>query len=277
MKGSLRALTSLTAQSSTTLPAVLPGLPESLAQLLKQLHYQTTTLALSFKPPITLAAAVHSLDRLNDGFGRVAACVVAASGGQGGALVDEWKDGVDAIGAEILRLLDVFADAAEKSQGGVGTSNNDDNPYLVHTGLVWDAINALSKDLSGNEISAVTKRWNMQGEVMKDAWTEYKEFLEDQAGGSDNDEDEDDFGLDEDDEYAELEDMMKGEKMTPEERSRTEAVGKASTQLTSGETIDRSPPHPPFDYTALPPSPLLGSRRVVLRIPPSQYFVVCCV
>jgi len=198
-----------------------------LAQLLKQLHYQITSLSLSFKPPVTPAAAVSSLNKLNDGFGRVVACVVAASGGRGNsALVDEWKDGVELIGSEILRLLDVFANVSEKEQRGEGASNKDDNPYLVHTGLVWDAITNLSQDLSGSEVVAVSKKWRGQGEVMKDAWTEFKEFLEeqDEEGEYTGEDEKDDFELDDDDEFAELEDMMKGGKLSPEERSRAEAV-----------------------------------------------------
>jgi hypothetical protein len=215
----------LTLQSprTATLPNLLPGLPESFAQLLQQLHYQTTTLSLTFKPPITTIAAQSSLDKLNDGFGRVAACVVAASGGQGGTLVDEWNDGVAAVGAELIRLLDVLANAAEKEQRGESGSNKDDNPYLVHTGLVWDAIDRLAKGLSVSEVDAVTKKWKIQGDVMKDAWTEFKEFLEDQEE-EEEPVDEGDFGLDDDDEFAELQDMMTGGKMTPEERSRAESV-----------------------------------------------------
>lgn len=228
---SLRAVAPLNTTAQSTLPPVLPGLAESLAQLLKQLHYQTTSVSLSFKPPITPAAAVATLDKLTETFGRVAACAVAVTGGKdGGALVQEWKEGVESVGTEILRLFEVFGVAADQDARGEGASKttNEENPYLIHTGLVWEAIDRLSKDLSGTEVDAVEKRWRGQGEVMKDAWSEFKEFLEeqdeDEEGEDGADEEEDDFGLDEDDEFAELEEMMKGGKMTPQERARAEAV-----------------------------------------------------
>lgn len=242
---SLRAVAPLNTTAQSSLPPVLPGLAESLAQLLKQLHYQVTSVSLSFKPPITPAAAVATLDKLTDTFGRVAACVVAVTGGKdGGALVSEWKEGVESTGGEILRLFEVLGAAAENDARGEGASktSNEDNPYLIHTGLVWEAIDRLSKDLSATEVDAVGKRWKGQGEVMKDAWSEFKEFLEEQDEDEDDEEadnDEDDFGLDEDDEFAELEGMMKGGKMTPQERSRAEAVSVSKRFLESGQLTDR--------------------------------------
>jgi hypothetical protein len=69
----------------------------------------------------------------------------------------------------------------------------------------------------------VGKKWRSQGEVLKDAWTEYKEFLEEQ---DEDDEDEgDQAGFDDDDEFGELQDMLSGgKKMSEEERARAEAV-----------------------------------------------------
>lgn len=233
---SLRALQALSSgQPSSTLPPILPGLPESFAQLLSQLRYNITSLSLAFKPPITAPAALAQLTKINDNFGRIAACVVAISGGQtGSALAEEWKDGTETIGAEVLRLLDVFIDVAQKEKEGVkangASGSKDENPYLLHTGLVWDAIDRLSGESSVSEVGAVGKRWKAQGEVMKDAWNEFKEFLEDQLedaddtedGDDDDDDDGNDFEMD--DEFGELEEMMKGGKMTPGERARAEAV-----------------------------------------------------
>jgi hypothetical protein len=234
---SLRALQALSSGStSSTLPPLLPGLAESFAQLLSQLHHNITSLSLSFKPPITLPAAVATLEKVHDNYGRIAACVVAAAGGQtGSALAEEWKDGTEIIGQEIVRLLEIFVEAVSKEQEAKesrASGSKEENPYLIHTGLVWGAIDRLSKDLSDTEVKAVERRWKAQGEVMKDAWSEFKEFLQDQqeepddvasVGGEG-----DDLGLDDDDdEFGELEDMMKGGKMTPEERARAESVSRA--------------------------------------------------
>ena len=190
-----------------------------------KVHNDSTALSLSFKPPITRHAALAQLAKVNESFGRVCACVVAATGGQtGGALVEEWKDGVEAIGAELVRLLDVFIDAEKQentSANAQGSSSKDDNPYLLHTGLVWNRIDRMTQDLSTTEVQAATKRWKSQGEVMKDAWTEFKEFIEEQ---DEEVEDGEDDGSDFDDEFAELDEMMQGGKMSPEERARAEAV-----------------------------------------------------
>ena len=210
------------------LAAVISGLPESLSQLLAQLKQQITALSLAFKPPITATAATAQLTKVHDIFGRVSACVVAASGGEtGSALVQEWQEGAEAIGTEIQRLLDVFEASVNQPQSG--SSSADENPYLVHTGLVWEAIDRLSSNLSRSEVEAVGKKWKSQGEVMKDAWAEFKEFLEEQDG--DDDEDKDDFGMDDDDEFGELQDMLSGGKMEPLERARAEAVSDPAHRL----------------------------------------------
>jgi hypothetical protein len=149
----------------------------------------------------------------------VTSCVVgAAFHGTYSVLVDEWREGAENIGSEIERLLGILKDHQHE------TSTVDENPYLAHTGLVWAAIDRM-KGLSRTENEAVIKRWEGQKEIVKDAWTEFKEFLEDQEG--DDDEDEDDFGdegEDDDDEWGVLERGMAGGKMSAEEKSRAEAV-----------------------------------------------------
>jgi len=144
--------------------------------------------------------------------------VGAAFHGTYSVLVDEWREGAENIGSEIERLLGILKDHQHE------TSTVDENPYLAHTGLVWAAIDRM-KGLSRTENEAVIKRWEGQKEIVKDAWTEFKDFLEDQEGS--DDEDEDDFGDggdDEDDEWGVLERGMAGGKMSAEEQSRAEAV-----------------------------------------------------
>jgi hypothetical protein len=144
--------------------------------------------------------------------------VGAAFHGTYSVLVDEWREGAENIGSEIERLLGILKDHQHE------TSTVDENPYLAHTGLVWAAIDRM-KGLSRTENEAVIKRWEGQKEIVKDAWTEFKEFLVDQEGEDEDDEDHfGDEGEDEDDEWGVLERGMAGGKMSAEEKSRAEAV-----------------------------------------------------
>lgn len=114
------------------------------------------------------------------------------------------------ICTEAVRFLDVLLESA---QSGASGSGNEENPYLHHTGLVWDCIDSLANTLSATEAEAVIKRWKMDTAVVKDAWSEFKESIEgmevasdrgDEEGGKQggtegDDEDEDDlmdFGSD---------------------------------------------------------------------------------
>jgi hypothetical protein len=198
-------------------------LTDILIALLQTIRHTTTALALSFKPPITVPAAVQQLDKIAAEFSRTTSCVIgAAFHGAYSVLVDEWREGAESIGTELERLLSVLK---QHQHASGSTSAQDDNPYLAHTGMVWEAIDRM-KNFSKTENQAVIKRWEGQKEIVKDAWTEFKEFLEDQAGDDDGDDSEEDVDeVDEDDEWGDLEKAMSGGKMTPEERSRAEAVG----------------------------------------------------
>ena len=227
---SLNALHPLSQRSPTsTLHPLLPGLAESFSQLLAQLRHNVTALALSFKPPITAGAAVAQLDKVQQGFGRVAACVVAASGEHidtESVLVEEWRDGVEKIGSELVRLLKVLETATVEPTNG-SSSDAKETPYLLHTAIVWDAVDRLIEDLSTTEIQAVGNRWKAQSEVTKDAWSEFKEYLTEQ---DEEDEGSGEGGLDlgvenDDDDLGELAEMLSGgKKLSPEERARAEAA-----------------------------------------------------
>jgi hypothetical protein len=126
--------------------------------------------------------------------------------------------------------------------------------------MVWDSIDKLDKDLSRTEVQAVAKRWEGQKEVVKDAWNEFKEFLED-AGGEDGEGESKgeggeaglDFG-DDDDEWGELEKAMAGGEMTAEEKARAEAVRGTTrfTADTTGQAPARTAPDPARNCTSLP-------------------------
>lgn len=226
---SLRALGPLASTSSrNTVPPLPDGLADILIALLQAIRHTTTALALSFKPPITVPAAVQQLDKVANEYARMTSCVVgAAFHGTYSVLVDEWREGVEAIGNEIIKLIVVLKEGSRAEAGSLGEA---ENPYLAHTGMVWAAIDGM-RDLSRTENQAVVKKWEGQKEIVKDAWTEFKEFLgEQEEEGSEDGEGEDagvDSGLgevDEDDEWGDLEKAMAGGKMSQEERSRAEAV-----------------------------------------------------
>jgi hypothetical protein len=164
------------------------------------------------------------LGKIADEYARMTSCVVgAAFHGTYSVLVDEWREGVEGIGNEIIKLILVLKEGSRVPE----SDEKAENPYLAHTGMVWAAIDGM-RNLSRSENQAVVKKWEGQKEIVKDAWTEFKEFLEEQDEEGDEEEGDDvDSGLgevDEDDEWGDLEKAMAGGKMSQEERSRAEAV-----------------------------------------------------
>ncbi|KAK4686619.1 cyclin-D1-binding protein 1, partial [Tremellales sp. Uapishka_1] len=202
---------SLPPSSSDALPSAPESLSESFLHLLHSLKQTTTSLSLSFKPPITIPAAIQQLDKLSDQLGRLITCVVLLSSSRG-ALYEEWNDGVLALGEDIKRYLGNFQHKQEE---------NGNEEYLRHTGIVWDAIDKLTLGLSRTENEAVGRKWKSQQEVMKDAWVEFKEFLAEQAdGGEDDEKDDEEDEEEENDEWGGLGE----EKLSVEETARTEAA-----------------------------------------------------
>jgi hypothetical protein len=215
-------------ETITALPA---GLSEAALNLLTSLRMTITTLALSFKPPLTAAGITKYLDKATHEVGRLVSCVVAAAAGNGkSVLVEEWREGVQGVGGEVDRLIAVIEDGVRSGLNqNQGETSAAESPYLAHTGIVWDAIDRLKARLPADELSAVTQRWEGQKEMVRDAWGEFKEMLEDAAEDAedeDEDMDEDDAGfeaMDDDDEWAELEKAMNAS-MNATERKRAEAV-----------------------------------------------------
>jgi hypothetical protein len=179
-----RALSSISGQPDSaqsdaaqisTVPAELPAVLKS---LLLSFRHSTTSLALAFKAPLTVAAALQQLDKFTKELCQASSCVLAAAAqGPSGTMLDEWRDGVLDICTEAVRFLDVLADSttANGSSSGGGSG---ENPYLHHTGLVWDRVDSLTSDLSASEGEAVVRRWKMDTAVVKDAWSEFKESID---------------------------------------------------------------------------------------------------
>ena len=164
------------------------------------------------------------LKTLHQQYGQLASCVVLASGGKVGAqnsyIVREWRDGILDIGTQLLSLLAVLKEAEKTT----GESSGGDNPYLAHTGMVWDTIDRLGGECSMSEIDAVRKVWKGQSGIMKDAWEEFKELLEDD---DDDEEMEGDFVDDSEDIFSPGVNASLG----PEERKR---ANKVSTPAPTG-------------------------------------------
>lgn len=209
--------------SSGPVPVPPAGLADILASLLSQLRTTTTTLAVAFKPPLTATAVRPWADKLEDQVARLVSCVLAVAGAAGpgagpSALVDEWREGVSAVGEQAEAFLAVLETAAR--EGGVEVREGEQSPYLAHTGMVWAAVDALANNLPRDEVGAVGKKWEGQKSTVKDAWDEFKEMLED-----DGDED-DGFGDELDDEWGILEAPIGT--LDKAERKRAEAVSGTS-------------------------------------------------
>ena len=234
IRQSLALLGPLASSSSSVkpIPPIPDGLQAILATLLKAVRHSTTSLSLAFKPPITPSAAIQQLDKISDEYARCVSCVIGcAAHGSYSVLVDEWREGVESVGIELGRLIETLRDGATANKAEMGGQVSiDENPYLAHTGMVWDAVDRL-KTLSGSEVEAVQKRIKGQRAIVDDAWAEFKEFLAEQDEDDERSEsddlahgDEEDADEDEDDEWGMLEKGMGGSKMTSEERARAESV-----------------------------------------------------
>lgn len=164
---------------------------DAFAQLLVNFRQTVTSLGLAFKPPVTVSAAIQQLEKAAEQLNQLISCVLITHGEMG----REWKEGVLSIGAEVERHLDVL-----EAEGD----------YLQSTGKIWEAIDRVSRDLSRDENSAIIRRWKIHQSIVKDAWDEFKEILEDSQN------EDDDGGWDE---------LGLGDtSLSEEERSRTEAV-----------------------------------------------------
>ncbi|RXK36401.1 hypothetical protein M231_06367 [Tremella mesenterica] len=223
LSSSLTTLSSLTSShslltsssSSTSLPPFPPGLCDIFRQLLQSLQQTITSLALSFKSPITPDAAIQQIHKLSDQTAQLVSCILA-SGTMGlSILVDDWIDGmVNVIQEEHhliqgLRLTAIRVDVQGKDEKG-------SQEMYLNTGKVWDAIDGLLK-LPLTEVEAVVRRWKIHGELVKDAWTEFCESLEVEEDGEQEEE------FEEDEEWAEL-DALGGKKYSQEDRETALAI-----------------------------------------------------
>lgn len=134
------------------------------------------------------------------------------------------------ICTEAVRFLNVLADSMTTGAGGSG-SGKDDNPYLHHTGLVWDRVDKMTSDLSASEGQAVVKRWKMDTAVVKDAWNEFKDSIEGMEVKSSHS---DEHKGDPDDEWDEDDMMGFGSDTITEDEKRT--VEYVSSSIVSADS-----------------------------------------
>ncbi|WWC73711.1 uncharacterized protein I206_107683 [Kwoniella pini CBS 10737] len=193
---SLKALTSQSSSShSSSSSSIQSGLGDAFQQLLNQLRQSITVLGLSFNPPITIKAAIKELNKISENIGQLISCILISN--LSSLLFEEWKFGIINIIEEVIKHIKVL-------------ENQDD--YLSSTGKVWESIDNLLNDLSKDEQSALRKKWKIHQSTVKDAWSEFKEILENQGDSEDplND------GWDELD--------LGGEELSEDERKRAEAA-----------------------------------------------------
>ncbi|OWZ65425.1 hypothetical protein AYX14_06224 [Cryptococcus neoformans] len=146
---------------------VSPNIGDAFAQCLVNFRQTVTSLGMAFKPPVTVPAATQQLEKISDQLSQLIACVLITHGEMG----KEWKEGILDISGEVERHLDVL-----EAEGD----------YLQSTGKIWEAIDRMSRDLSRDEKSAITRRWKIHQSIVKDAWDEFKEILEDNQNRDDD-------------------------------------------------------------------------------------------
>ncbi|ODN72956.1 hypothetical protein L202_08361 [Cryptococcus amylolentus CBS 6039] len=165
------------AQALSAIPKDVPmphGLPDAFCQLLANLRQSLTSLGLAFKPPVTIPAALQQLEKISEQINQLISCAIMAKGELG----KEWKEGISAVEGELERHIQVLESGGD---------------YLRSTGMVWETIDRMTKDISKDERSAVIRRWKSHQSVIKDAWEEYKETLE--GDGENEDDGWDELGL----------------------------------------------------------------------------------
>lgn len=217
----------------------------ALTTLLKHLRQDVTGLSVAFSGnAITVDAAIAQAAKVDTNLDRLVACIVAVP--KETCLRQEWRKGVENVAEQVQHLLETLIADAEApatntstSVASSSTAKPPPKPYLIATSATWEAIDQLLQNASSSEKSAIKSVWKQDQAYMTDAYTEFKELLEEDEGiGGEEENDE------EDDEWAALERELGGstETMTEEERARITGVSN-SPIFTSPSAIQDSPDH----------------------------------
>ena len=164
-------------------PSIPTSFPPLICQALTRLKQSTTGVALSFKPPLTESAAIGQLQSIDEQFCALASCVTMQPPGyEHSLLIKEWRHGICEVRDMLLQLLDALNnDLAGPPEKRASGSRMGDRPYLAYTGMVWEAIDEMIRDLSTSENEAAIRAWKVDDELVKDAWRIYKEAVIDKG------------------------------------------------------------------------------------------------
>jgi hypothetical protein len=210
----MAALNALKTPEPLSIPPPHVGiLHKDFISLLSLVYAQATKLAILLKPtsPVYSAAVLPAQD-MSKHVVAIATCAALFDPHiHGATLVSEARSTAQEVLESVTGLLQALISSF--------TSPNaeDNGEYLVRTGAVHELVEtARGPDgLSQDNLAAVRKRWKEDQSVLKDAFKELEELLQDT---SDEEEEDDDF----DDGWDEL--GLKESKMTPDEVSRVKTV-----------------------------------------------------
>jgi hypothetical protein len=224
----MAALNALKTPEPLSIPPPHVGtLHKDFISLLSLVYAQATKLAILLKPASpTYSAAVSPAQDMSKHVVAIATCAALFDPRTHGAtLVSEARSTAQEVLESVTGLLQALISS-------LTSPNAEDNgDYLVRTGAVHELVEmARGPDgLSQDNLSAVRKKWKEDQSVLKDAFKEIEELLQDT---SDEEEEEDDF----DDGWDEL--GLKESKMTPEEMSRVKTV--RLPRISDKETVNSS-------------------------------------
>jgi hypothetical protein len=212
----------------------IESLHPSLLAILAQLRQNITALSLAFSgKAVTVDAAVAQLDKVTRNAEQLTACVIGCPAGS--SLQAEWRDAISDLQSLLLQYVHTFTRDFQmeppyaplfnvSAVASSSTSVPPSAPYLVATSNLWSRIDTFSVRASRDEVEAVRKFWERDGEVLQDAQREYKDLLEQDEGLG---EEEQDF-QEEESEWTELEKelgaSLEGERLSVAERDRVKAV-----------------------------------------------------
>jgi hypothetical protein len=181
------------------------------------IYAQITKLAICLKPASpTYSACLSPLQELSKHVIALATCAsLFDADAHGSTLVVE----VCATAQEVIERTRALLTALIATIVTPAAAPDNEQEYLTRTGSVHELIEQARgpNGISKSNIEAVRKKWAADSGVLKDAFAEFEEMLED-SNGDNNDQPEDDI----DDGWGEL--GLKNDVMTGDELSRAKSV-----------------------------------------------------
>ena len=149
-----------------------------------------TRLAVALKPPAAADAALLFTRELQNAVLPALVCSVwlCDPAERGAALATEVVSAADALLAAILEFL---ASAGTQPLPGDGDGNGPDGGVVLQTGIVWSAADRLAALCSLGLLGVVERAVREQAELVDDACSELREFIDGQGDGEDGDDDDD--------------------------------------------------------------------------------------